>query len=111
MKLLVLNKQLEGDIHANGLDADEQERLVCLMEECAEVIHAAGKTLRHGYDSRHPETQESNREAIQRELGQLQFTIDQMLRHKDIYMHELDVAHHEKAESVAQYLHYTEVLD
>lgn len=39
----------------NQLTAAEAERLVMLAEECAEVIQAVGKILRHGYASHHPD--------------------------------------------------------
>jgi hypothetical protein len=39
-----------------------------LAEECAEVIQAATKTLRHGWESTHPEGSETNREYLVREI-------------------------------------------
>ena len=38
----------------NGLDMAQAERIAYLMEECAEVIHACSKILRHGFDSTDP---------------------------------------------------------
>ena len=35
--------------------AAEAERLHMLMEECGEVIQAAAKVLRHGYECYHPD--------------------------------------------------------
>ena len=37
--------------HFNGLSESEQERLSILIEECGEVVQAACKILRHGYES------------------------------------------------------------
>lgn len=49
----------------------EIERLVLLIEECTEVIQAATKTLRWGYDDTHPGTGEKNRDMVMRELRDL----------------------------------------
>ena len=57
--------------HFNGLTPAEAERLAWLSEECAEVIHAIGKILRHGYESADPTVEGSptNRVTLERELG------------------------------------------
>lgn len=49
------------------------ELLVLLAEECAEVQQAVAKYLRHGGDCYNPKDpyQETNREALHRELGDL----------------------------------------
>jgi NTP pyrophosphatase (non-canonical NTP hydrolase) len=39
----------------NKLTDAEAERLAMLIEECGEVIQAATKVLRHGYESFHPD--------------------------------------------------------
>lgn len=44
---------------------------VRLMEECAEVIHAASKGLRFGWNECHPERQVTNREAVAQEMHDL----------------------------------------
>lgn len=56
--------------HFNGLSEAEQERLVIVAEECAEVIHVTTKILRHGYESCHPKKpSETNRVALIREIA------------------------------------------
>ena len=45
--------------------------LICLAEECAEVQHAAAKALRFGLDHEWPGKNATNREAIARELRDL----------------------------------------
>ena len=58
--------------HFNGLTPAEAERLAMLAEECAEVIQAAGKILRHGYGSYHPDhPQVPNRALLGREVTDL----------------------------------------
>jgi len=56
-----------------NLNAAQIERLHRLIEECAEVIHAATKTLRHGYESYNPfdDPKETNRQYLERESGNL----------------------------------------
>ena len=108
-KLLVLNSDLEGDLHTNNLSAEQLERLSRLIGECAEVIHVAGKIINHGYKSEHPVTGESNDDALERELGHLQFWVNQMIAHKDVYAPGIDESMQDKAEDVGQYLHYTKI--
>lgn len=79
----------------NKLSAAEAERLALLMEECGEVIQAAGKILRHGYESRHAEGKDhghSNREILQRELGDVRAALALMVKAGDV--HDLTVTIH-----------------
>ena len=39
----------------------ETERLIMLVEECGEVIQAASKVLRHGYECYHPDNAPDNK--------------------------------------------------
>jgi len=49
-----------------------EETLVILQEECAEVIQAASKILRFGFQSRYPtEDFASTKECLEMEAGQL----------------------------------------
>ena len=57
--------------HFNKLTPAQAERLAMLAEECGEVIQAVGKILRHGFESRHPNGGETNKDALLRELGDL----------------------------------------
>jgi NTP pyrophosphatase (non-canonical NTP hydrolase) len=72
----------------NGLGPAETERLALLGEECAEVGKAIGKILRHGYPSRNPTVPDSasNREDLEREIGDLLWSIDLMAHCGDISM-------------------------
>jgi len=54
--------------HFNGLTPAEAERLAMLAEECGEVIQAVGKILRHGYESKHPDTGVTNRDHLTKEM-------------------------------------------
>ena len=64
----------------NGLSDAETERLALLGEECAEIGKAIGKILRHGYPSRNPDAANAatNREDLEREIGDLLWAIDLM---------------------------------
>lgn len=58
----------------------QRERLVILIEEAGEVIQAATKILRHGYDSYHPKDPEQtpNRTQLVEELIDLLSIMDAM---------------------------------
>ena len=67
--------------HFNGLTPAEAERLAMLVEECSEVIQIAGKILRHGYDSRHPDNpSETNRDLLAHELADVDAVLRAMKR-------------------------------
>lgn len=55
-----------------SLSENERELLTMLAEEAAEIVKACTKALRHGLDSHHPETFETNRAALKRELADLE---------------------------------------
>ena len=55
----------------NALSPREAEALAMLAEEAGEIVGAVGKTLRHGFESHHPEGTETNRAAIAREVADL----------------------------------------
>lgn len=67
--------------HYNKLTPAEAERLVCLIEECGEVIQAASKILRHGYNSYDPTNPNhgGNRSDLYRELVDVIGNINLML--------------------------------
>ena len=73
---------------STGLSDAQTERLALLAEECAEIGQAVGKTLRHGYGSRNPTVDNgpTNREDLEREIGDLLWAIDLMAHTGDISM-------------------------
>jgi NTP pyrophosphatase (non-canonical NTP hydrolase) len=89
----------------------ELERLAILAEECGEVQQIIGKILRHGYDSHNPfdPNRTSNRELLERELGDLSFIVNFLGDNNDINL--LSVRRHmtTKEENIGQYLHYNTV--
>jgi len=93
----------------NELSPAETERLALLSEECAEVIQAVSKILRHGYASQHPNDRPNgptNRQNLAREIGQVLFTVDLMTVNGDVLAYE--VVHHRDAKALAikPYLHH-----
>lgn len=96
--------------HFSALTESEQERLVIIIEECGEVIQAACKILRHGYESTNPKatSQETNRQALQRELGDLHHAASRMIRLGDVSGQEIQKRQIAKASAVLEYLHHNE---
>ena len=70
----------------NALSPAEAERLAYLMEELGESIAAAGKVLRHGYESVNPHGRSdvTNRDLLEDELCDVLTAIGQMVDEDDI---------------------------
>jgi hypothetical protein len=96
--------------HFNGLTEAEQERLSILIEECAEVIQAGCKILRHGYESKNPKIplSETNRQGIERELGDLLHALSRLCMAGDLNGIEIERRRDSKPEHVEPYLHHQE---
>jgi NTP pyrophosphatase (non-canonical NTP hydrolase) len=82
----------------------ERERLVMLIEECGEVIQAASKCLRHGYESTHPKGGETNRQYVTREYEDLLSVVWAMRQAGDIPM--VDTWPDETWECKLKYTHH-----
>lgn len=63
---------------------EERERLYLLIEECNEVIHAASKILRFGSQEYYAPRDETNKESLEKEIGQLLFIIDLLVSSGDL---------------------------
>jgi NTP pyrophosphatase (non-canonical NTP hydrolase) len=87
------------------LSLREAELLEMLAEEAAEVVQAAMKVLRHGWDSRNPMRPDSftNMEHLSRELGQLAVLVNQLPRLSE-EMHEFGRV--EKEKSLSEWTHH-----
>lgn len=99
--------------HFNQLLEDEAERLAILIEECGEVTQAACKILRHGYESTNPKAHtpadqdpETNREGLQRELGDLLHALNRLTTAGDLNRRDIDVRAASKPERILPYLHH-----
>ena len=92
----------------NGLTDAQAERLAVLGEELGEAQQAIGKILRHGYESYHPLAvqTESNREALQRELGDLLHAMNRMTSASDLDPLSIAMRAESKPEKIKPYLHH-----
>ena len=91
-----------------SLTPAEAERLALLAEECAEVIQAVTKILRHGYESFNPDRPElgNNRSHLERELGDVEAIQLMMLDYDDVCRANVDSARVDKEKKILRYLHH-----
>lgn len=103
-----MNYTPEPTYHFNELTEAEQERLAILIEECSEVIQIGCKILRHGYESFNPTIpqSETNRAALERELGDLFHAYHRMVRVLDVNMNVVDQRSQSKPQRIEKYLHH-----
>jgi NTP pyrophosphatase (non-canonical NTP hydrolase) len=93
------------DLNCNA----QQERLYLLLEEMAEATHVIGKILRHGYDSSHPDNPEvTNKELLEKELGDVQFAIDLLIETGDLSVAKIKDHKIEKIDRMAGCFHWKE---
>lgn len=99
----------------NSLSPAEAERLALLIEECGEVITAATKILRHGYESFNPlepgRGRLSNREALEKEIGHVDHAIHLMLTGGDINATKYMAASNAKSKTISRWLHHNPPID
>lgn len=94
--------------HFNELTPAEAERLAFLIEECGEVIQAAAKILRHGYESYDPtdNSKGTNRDMLGRELGNVDAVISLLQRGGDYQSKRLTEGARAKLRSLQHYAHH-----
>jgi len=94
----------------NKLNPAQDERLALLIEECGEVIQAAAKILRHGYESYNPtvpvEKRITNRVALEWEIGDLLYILELLKGGEDICEENCFARMVEKERAIQPYLHY-----
>lgn len=61
------------------MDEQNNEVMDILQEECAEVIQAVSKVRRFGIDNTKPNTEYTNREHLEEEIGDLLAMVDILL--------------------------------
>ena len=89
-----------------GLTPAEIERLAILAEECGEVVQAVGKVLRHGWESQSPYGGKPNRQALEREIGNVRAVVNLMLDSGDVRLAELQAWQRRKREQVEKWTHH-----
>lgn len=96
----------KNKMNYNQLTNAETERLSLLMEECAEVIQAASKILRHGWRTEHNGITYDNLHQLEVELGDVGAILHMMYRADDINVDR--VVHNEnlKRPILAKWLHH-----
>jgi molybdenum cofactor biosynthesis enzyme len=92
--------------HFNALTPAEAERLAILAEEAGEIVQIVMKALRHGLDFRHPDSGETNRGAIARELGDLDAICGRMVKAGDFQRGHIMAASQLKGIKLAQWTHH-----
>jgi NTP pyrophosphatase (non-canonical NTP hydrolase) len=85
---------------SNKLSPAEAERLALFIEECGEAVQAAGKILRHGYDSW------ENRKDLEKEVADIFYAVRLMTSSKDLSEITILVKELEKSKKVVEYLHH-----
>lgn len=93
-------------IHFNQLTPAEHERLSILFEECSEVIQIVGKIMRHGFESYHPEGIKTNRQLLEKELGDLKYATFMMCHSEDISEKRVNDFMKLKNMKIGKYLHH-----
>lgn len=90
----------------NQLTDAQAERLAILAEEAGEVIQAVGKVLRHGYDSKHPNSGITNLETLEKEIGDFLCCAALLARQQDIsWTHVMDESA-KKDNNLGRYTHH-----
>lgn len=94
-----------------SLSPAEIERLAILIEEAGEVIQAASKILRHGYESGHPDSPKTNRQDLERELGDFQCAMTHLAYWLDIDQVAVTQASKRKLLRRTEYMHHQPPMD
>lgn len=96
--------------HFNKLTPAEAERLSILAEECAEVIQVIGKIQRHGFDSKHPNGGKTNRQLLEKELGDVDVAKHLMIESEDVDDDQIGQGFTDKLFNLPPYLHHNRHL-
>ena len=93
--------------HFNQLTPSQMENLAILLEEMGEAQQAIGKIMRHGYWSTHPDGGENNREALERELGDVSYAMATLCGTSDLREDVILEWANIKSDNIKKYLHHS----
>lgn len=85
------------------MDELNNEVLDILQEECAEVIQAVSKVRRFGIDNTKPNTEHTNREHLEEEIGDLLAMVDILLINNVVNWANLHAAKRAKIEKLKKW--------
>ena len=74
------------------METKEEEIMLILQEECAEVTQAISKCFRFGVDNFKPGKPKTNREHLAEELGDLQAMIDLCIKFNIVGSEQVSIA-------------------
>ena len=78
------------------METKEEEIMLILQEECAEVTQAISKCFRFGVDNFKPGKPKTNREHLAEELGDLQAMIDLCIKFDIVGSEQISIAADDK---------------
>lgn len=91
---------------ANMMTPAEAEALEILIEECSEVIKAATKALRHGWEATADGVSYDNRNDIEVELGQLDHAAGMVIALSSLKIENIRNACNTKRADIEKWLHH-----
>lgn len=102
---------MDDDDFTTGLTPAATERLALLIEECGEVIQAATKVLRHGWDSHNPLKRDgtTNAEMLAKEIGQMTLAVNLLEENYDVRAIDVAEAYSDKKRTINRWLHFNKV--
>jgi NTP pyrophosphatase (non-canonical NTP hydrolase) len=81
----------------------QDEIMLILQEECAEVTQAISKCLRFGIDNFKPGKPKTNREHLAEELGDLQAMIDLCIKYNIVGSEQISIAADNKIDKLKKW--------
>jgi NTP pyrophosphatase (non-canonical NTP hydrolase) len=110
LKLQMANDQ-NDPANFNQLTCAETERLAILSEECGEVVQIIGKIMRHGFESSHPDGGPTNRELLEKEIGDIEAAVQCLLKplngdKHDVRGENISKFARQKLKKISLYLHH-----
>lgn len=81
----------------------EHEIMSILQEESAEVVQAVSKIFRFGYESKHPDKDQTNREHLAEEIGDTLAMIELLIKNEIVDWRDVEVAMNNKFKKLQQW--------